>query len=337
MFRLAVVKVIGSLEVGWGEPLHRYAVQQKSWDSFTSLFKTSVTPQGRDSRDREHESVKEKRESKRRNLWLVKKNGKRSICMAKSMWTVKHCQSHPYVIFKSILAFPSVVSSIIHECLFCSVHTNQSPNPSGIHYMRASSAASNPLKLLSSVRGDHSYVTCASDVIQIVTTNQPIKWHYCGYITLCLCCGGVLWVMVEGWENVRKKTMSSIPPVHSFIHEGAQLTIWTLWLLSIVCRRGGTQMHRNAVIWVLQILESVVNSRFNLSLRARLTRVLTMLIDQCCFYVLHLLSGYAREKDSTFKLYEMKLTECVLWSNLCWNLLKQIKLFLVSVVTIISM
>lgn len=43
----------------------------------------------------------------------------------------------------SILAFPSVLSSIIHECLACSVHSNQRPNPSGIHYMRTSRAASN--------------------------------------------------------------------------------------------------------------------------------------------------------------------------------------------------
>lgn len=51
--------------------------------------------------------------------------------------------------------------------------------------------------------------------------------------TLKLCILGGLRVHV--WETVRKKTMSSIPSAHSFIHRGAQLTIWTLWLLSIVC------------------------------------------------------------------------------------------------------
>lgn len=176
-----------------------------------------------------------------------------------------------------------MVSSIIHECLFCSVHTNQSPNPSGIHYMGASSPARHPLKLLSSVRGDHSYVVCASDVIKIVTTNQPIQWHGCHCIMPCLCCGGVLWVIGEGWENVRKKTMSSIPSVHSFIHEGAQLTIWTLWLLSIVCSRGVTQMHPNAVfVSSLTSWECCQAVILNGPL-AKFACVFTMLVDQYCF------------------------------------------------------
>lgn len=47
------------------------------------------------------------------------------------------------------------------------------------------------------------------------------------------------------WENFRTKTMSSIPSAHSFIHEGAQLTIWTLWLLSIMCTRNVKQIFEN--------------------------------------------------------------------------------------------
>lgn len=62
----------------------------------------------------------------------------------------------------------------------------------------------------------------------------------------------MLWRCIMGELKVcmggRKKAMSSIPPVHSFIHEGAQLTIWTLWLLSIVCSRSVNQMHQ-VKIW----------------------------------------------------------------------------------------
>lgn len=59
--------------------------------------------------------------------------------------------STPYP--QSIHAFPSAVLSISHECLVCSVHTKQRPNPSGIHYMGTTSAASSSLQLLSSIGG----------------------------------------------------------------------------------------------------------------------------------------------------------------------------------------
>lgn len=51
--------------------------------------------------------------------------------------------------------FQTAVSTIIHVCLLCSAHTKQSPNPSGIHYMGTSIAASNPLQWLRSAQLDN--------------------------------------------------------------------------------------------------------------------------------------------------------------------------------------
>lgn len=131
----------------------------------------------------------------------------------------------------SILAFPPMVSSIIHECLFCSAHTNQSPNPSGIHYMGASSAASN-LQLLSPIRGTtptlYKQVMLYTGCHYESTINGTLVLLHNATLKLCIWWRG-------GVSEKKKKTMSSIPSAHSFIHKGAQLTIWTLWLLSIVC------------------------------------------------------------------------------------------------------
>lgn len=62
----------------------------------------------------------------------------------------------------SILAFPSVLFfPVIHECLACSVHSNQHPNPSGIHYMRTSRAVSNSFffsfTIFSTLSGERGY------------------------------------------------------------------------------------------------------------------------------------------------------------------------------------